>query len=159
MDHEAVRPYFERALALSREALAGGNDPFATILVDPEGTVLMEQKNDVAASGPTAHDTNTLIARASREYDPEFLWNCTVYAAMEPCCMCTGAAFWANIGHVRYLMSERQLGEITGPGGLDLPSTEVVAAGNKEIRIEGPYPPLLEEMESLMRQWVASWGA
>jgi len=50
------------------------------------------------------------------------------------------------------------LGELTGGGGLDLPSTEVVAHGSKDIQIEGPYEPLLPEMEDLMREWIKSWG-
>lgn len=158
MDIQKEAKYFERALALSREAFATGNDPFATLLVGPDGEVLMEQMNDVGCGDPTRHDTNTLIARAALKYDADFLWQCTAYAAMEPCCMCTGAAFWANVGNIKYLMSEKQLGAITGPGGLDLPSTEVVKCGPKDIKIEGPFEPLLPEMERLMKEWMKSWG-
>jgi len=110
MDEQKEARYFEKTLEIAREAMEKGHDPFGSILVDDRGEILMEQRNDVGSGDPTRHDTNTLISRAALAYPPEFLWTCTVYAAMEPCCMCTGSAFWANIGHIKYLMSEHHLG-------------------------------------------------
>ena len=56
--------------------------------------------------------------------------------------MCTGTIYWANIGHIVYGASESALLALTGnhPENptLSLPCREVVARGQKPIRITGP---------------------
>ena len=72
----------------------------------------------------------------------EFLWDCTLYTTAEPCAMCAGAIYWANIGRVVYGMTERRLLELTGSNEqnptFDLPCREVFARGQKDIKVIGP---------------------
>lgn len=146
--------YFRRAIALSEEAMAGGNDAFACLLAGPDGTILMEQPNAVAdAHDPTAHDAMTLLRRAAGQYDAEYLGKCTLYATMEPCVMCMGAAFWTGLGVVKFAVSERELGTIL-PGGLDFPSREFASRAPRPIRVEGPCPEVHDEAFAVMRRWV-----
>lgn len=146
--------YFRRAIALSEAAMAGGNDPFGCLLAGPEGDILMEQTNAVAEEhDPTAHDALTLLRKAAGRYTPEFLGKCTLYATMEPCVMCMGAAFWSGLGAVKFAVSERELGGML-PGSLDFPSAEFAARAPRPIRVEGPFPALREEALPVLVRWV-----
>ena len=47
-------------------------------------------------------------------YPPEFLWTCTLVLTGEPCAMCTGTLYWANIGRLVYGFEETKLLALTG---------------------------------------------
>lgn len=139
--------FLRRAIELSRAARAAGNHPFAALLVDADGTVLMEQGNDFAAARDgTAHAERLLATRASIAHGAERLAGCTMYSSAEPCAMCAGAIYWAGIGRVVYGLSEKRLGAEIGPHPenltMDLPCRVVLGAGQRRIKVVGP---LLEE--------------
>lgn len=91
--------YLRRAIEISKEAREAGNTPFGALLVNKEGEIIMEQGNiEITEKICTGHAEATLAARASHEYSREFLWDCTLYTTAEPCAMCAGAIYWANIG-------------------------------------------------------------
>jgi tRNA(Arg) A34 adenosine deaminase TadA len=142
--------YLQRAIQVSRDARAHGNTPFGAILVDGEGNIIMEQENiEITDKRCTGHAEATLADRASHEYSKDFLWNCTLYTTAEPCAMCSGAIYWANIGTVVYGMTERTLLKLTGSHEqnptFDLPCREVFSKGQKDITIIGPFPEVEEE--------------
>ncbi|AFT72195.1 CMP/dCMP deaminase zinc-binding protein [Alloalcanivorax dieselolei B5] len=132
---------------VAERALEKGCHPFGALLVDADGTVLMEQENAfLPHHDMTGHAERVILTRASRTYPPDFLARCTLYTSAEPCAMCAGAAYWAGIGRVVYGLSEKQLKAITGnhPENptLDLPCRTVFAAGQRSVQVIGP---LLEE--------------
>lgn len=135
--------YLRRAIEISKEAREAGNTPFGALLVNKEGEIIMEQGNiEITEKICTGHAEATLAARASHEYCREFLWDCTLYTTAEPCAMCAGAIYWANIGRVVYGMTERRLLELTGSNEqnptFDLPCRDVFAKGQKAIEVVGP---------------------
>ena len=137
--------YLKRAVEVSRQARAHGNTPFGALLVDGEGNILMEQENiEISEQLCTGHAETSLAARASQAYSKDFLWNCTLYTTAEPCAMCAGAIYWANIGRVVYGMTEQRLLELTGSNEqnptFSLPCREVFARGQKDIQVVGPIP-------------------
>lgn len=107
--------YLRRCIEISKDSRAHGNAPFGALLVDKDGNILMEQENiEITEKVCTGHAEATLAARASHEYSKAFLRDCTLYTTAEPCAMCAGAIYWANIGRVVYGMTERRLLELTG---------------------------------------------
>lgn len=135
---ERDKEYIRRAVEVSRKSREGGNNPFGSILVYRDGTVLLEQGNiEVTEKDPTGHAETSLVRKASKIYDKNFLWDCTLYSTAEPCVMCMGAIYWGNIGRVVYGITEAKLLELTGSDEknptFDIPSEVVVNGGQKEI--------------------------
>jgi tRNA(Arg) A34 adenosine deaminase TadA len=142
--------HLRHANAIARRALDAGHHPFGALLVAPDHeTVLAEQGNV-----DTVNHAEAVLARAAASHHPgDYLWGCTLYTTVEPCCMCAGTLYWAHIGRLVYGMDERQLLALTGNHAenptLDLPCREVFARGQKAIRVWGPVPDVEAEIAAL----------
>ncbi|MBL8287266.1 MAG: nucleoside deaminase [Rubrivivax sp.] len=141
-----------RANAVARRALEQGRHPFGAVLVAEDGeTVLLEQGNVDAVN----HAEAVLARLAAHRLGAQRLWPCTLVTTVEPCAMCAGTQYWANIGRLVYGMSERRLLEMTGNHAenptLDLPCREVFARGQKQIEVLGPLAEAEEEIAALHR--------
>jgi tRNA(Arg) A34 adenosine deaminase TadA len=128
---------------VATESRAGGNHPFGALLADKDGNILLEQENEVVTEhNDCGHAETALLIRASKKYSREFLATCTLYTTIEPCAMCTGALYWANVGRLVYSLSEEMLLELTGSNPenptFSLPSREVIDRGQKDIEVVGP---------------------
>jgi tRNA(Arg) A34 adenosine deaminase TadA len=120
--------------------------------------VLLEQVNCFSTDGGPGHAETNLARAAARKYSPEFLSGCTLYASVEPCCMCSGSAYWAGIGAIVFGTTEHALGKITGDHPenmtLDLPCRTVIASGRRNIDVRGPFEELETEiLDSQRRYW------
>lgn len=136
-----------RANTVALSALALGRHPFGALLLAPDHqTVLAEQGN----IDTVQHAEATLLRTAAAKHAPEFLWDCTLVTTFEPCAMCAGTAYWANIGRVVYGASEEALLALTGNHAenptLALPCRELFARGQKPVRVFGPVPELEAEL-------------
>ena len=148
--------YLRLANEAAKKSRASGNNPFGAVLVDSEGIVLMTQGNaEGDMHDATAHAEFVLASRASRAYSKDFIWNCTLYTTCEPCPMCTGGIYWANIGRIVYGISEVRLLELTGADDknptFSMGADKVIAAGQKDIRLEGPVPEAETEIVEVHR--------
>jgi tRNA(Arg) A34 adenosine deaminase TadA len=134
--------FLRASFAVARNARKKGNHPFGALLVDEHGHIVMEAENTVVTTGDcTGHAEANLIRMASRTYERDFLVRCTIYTSTEPCPMCAGAIFWANVGRVVYGLSEESLYEMIGAESqevLFMPCREIFAGGNKQIEVIGP---------------------
>jgi tRNA(Arg) A34 adenosine deaminase TadA len=135
------------ANAVAQRAAAMGRHPFGALLVAPDGeTVLAEQGNIDSVN----HAESTLARHAANNWPGEYLARCTLVTTFEPCAMCAGTLYWANIGRVVYGASEEDLLELTGDHAenptLALPCREVFSRGQKAIEVVGPVPEVREAM-------------
>ncbi len=145
-----IARHLRRANEVARRALTLGHHPFGAILVGPDHeTVLLEQCNIDTVN----HAESTLARIAATNFPPDFLWGCTLYTTVEPCCMCTGTSYWAHIGRIVYGMSEAELLSATGNHDenptMNLPCRDVLAAGQKAIEVIGPVPEVAAEIAAL----------
>jgi len=94
-----------------------------------------------------------LARTAATNFTAEYLWQCTLVTTVEPCAMCAGTQYWANIGNLVYGMTERRLLDLTGNHAenptMDLPSRTVLASGQKAIEVTGPVPEAEAEIAAL----------
>ena len=136
-----------RADAVARRAMGMGRHPFGALLVAPDGeTVLAEQGNIDTVN----HAEATLARSAAANYPGTYLAQCTLVTTFEPCAMCAGTMYWANIGRVVYGAQESALLALTGDHPenptLSLPCREVFARGQKAIEVIGPVDAVAQEM-------------
>jgi tRNA(Arg) A34 adenosine deaminase TadA len=124
--------HLRRCVELARSALDAGDEPFGSLLVDADGHVRFEDRNQVKDGDAT---------RVSA----------TVYTSGEHCPMCSAAHAWVGLGRIVYATSTKQLtgwrsewGTAPSPVA-PLPIT-AVAPG---IEVDGPAPELAEAMKAL----------
>ena len=159
MTDEQLLRHLRTANALAADAVARGHHPFGALLVGPDHeTVLLTQGNVDAVN----HAEAVLARTAAQRFDAATLWGCTLVTTVEPCAMCAGTQYWANIGRLAYGLSERALLGITGAHPenptLDLPCREVFARGQKAIEVLGPVDAVAEEIAALHRAFWAGAG-
>ncbi len=158
MIHDEDLRHLERSIALADEAVTEGNHPFGAVLVAANGEVLAEGKNSHSIDRGPGHAEANLARDAARRFDIETLRGATLYTSVEPCSMCSGTIYWAEIGAVVFGMSERRLGELTGdsPENLtqDLECRKIFAAGRRPVSVRGPFPELEDK---IVKQHVAFW--
>lgn len=140
------RRHLRRALELARQARERGNHPFGAVLVDANDNVVLEAENTVNSDKDvTAHAETNLVRAASKRFDPDFLATCTIYTSTEPCAMCAGAIYWANLRRIVFGLSLEQIDALTAHGPddmqLGLTSREVFARANHSVEISGPHLP------------------
>ncbi|WKY46887.1 nucleoside deaminase [Eubacteriaceae bacterium ES3] len=148
--------YLEEAIEVSKKARESGNTPFGALLADKDGNILLRQGNvELTEHRCTGHAETALAEKASQLYSKEFLAECTLYTTVEPCAMCTGAIYWANIGAIVYGMEESDLLKMTGNNEVNptfnMPCRTILAAGQKDIQVTGPFKELEESIAEVHR--------
>jgi tRNA(Arg) A34 adenosine deaminase TadA len=147
--------HLQRTIELADIAVAQGNHPFGSVLVSASGEVLAEDMNSHSVDKGPGHAETNLARKAAREFDIETLRGATLYTSVEPCSMCSGTIYWAEIGSVVFGMTERQLGEMTGDDPenptQDLDCRQIFASGRREVEVRGPFPELEERIAAQHR--------
>ena len=155
--------YLRQSIAVAEKAKAKGNHPFGSVLVDADGNVLAEGENTFLTDGGPGHAETNLARYAARTYPLEMLQQCVLYTSVEPCCMCAGTIYWANIGAVVYGMTEHRLLEITAGHTenltQDLPCTVVFGAGQRKVEVRGPFEQLSHEIAQTHMGFWSTRGA
>jgi tRNA(Arg) A34 adenosine deaminase TadA len=145
-----MQHHLRRANVIAQRALDAGHHPFGALLVAPDHTTVLAEQGNVDSVN---HAEAVLAREAASRYAPDFLWRCTLYTTVEPCCMCAGTQYWANIGGLVFGMEERQLLALTGNHAenptLDLPCRDVFARGQKAVRVWGPVAEVGAEIAAL----------
>ena len=146
MTHDQTLAHLRAANDVARDAAAHGHHPFGAILVGPDDQVLMRQGNLDAVR----HAETELARRAAAAYAPAYLWRCLLVTTFEPCAMCAGTIYWANIGAVAYGVEETKLLALTGDSAenptMHLSSRTVLGSGQKQIAVHGPFPEVEAEL-------------
>jgi len=83
---------------------------------------LTETLNDV-----TAHAEMQAITAAASYIGGKYLKECTLYVTLEPCMMCAGALYWAQITRIVYGATDAKRGFSLSPVSPLHPSTTLVS--------------------------------
>ena len=146
-DHEHLR----RAVELAEEALDAGDEPFGSLLVAADGTLLLEDRNRVAGGDHTQHPELAIARWAAEHLTPEERSAATVYTSGEHCPMCAAAHGWAGLGRIVFASSCTQLAQWATELGLPpapvatIPITTIVPGAV----VDGPDAELAEQVRAL----------
>jgi tRNA(Arg) A34 adenosine deaminase TadA len=162
VNREADLAHLRQTIAVAEKAKAKGNHPFGAVLVDALGRVLAEGENTFLTDKGPGHAETNLARYAARTFPADYLESCVLYTSVEPCCMCAGTIYWANIGAVVYGMTEHTLLEITTGHAenrtQNLPCNVVFEAGQRKVAVRGPFMELSEEIAATHRGFWCTRG-
>ncbi|NLI25166.1 MAG: nucleoside deaminase [Bacteroidales bacterium] len=119
--------FMNEALKEARKAMEKDEVPVGAVIVAENRILarahnLTETLNDV-----TAHAEMMALTAAANAMGGKYLPDCTLFVTVEPCVMCAGALFWAQIGRIVYGAADPKRGysllkgEILHPGTLVKP--------------------------------------
>jgi len=148
---EVDRRHLARCVELAEEALDAGDEPFGSLLVAADGTVLAEDRNRTAGGDATRHPEFELARWAAEHVPPGERAAATVYTSGEHCPMCSAAHAWVGLGRIAYASSSAQLAgwlaELgTAPGPVATLPVQTVAPG---IPVDGPDDELSARVREL----------
>ena len=118
--------FMKRALQEAELAFEKNEVPVGAVIVMNNQIIarahnLTETLNDV-----TAHAEMQAFTAASDFLGGKYLNKCTLYVTLEPCQMCAGASYWAQLGKIVYGATEEKRGFKVMNTTLH-PKTEVVS--------------------------------
>lgn len=103
--------YFMRqALIEAEKAFAKGEVPIGAVIVSKDKIIarahnLTETLNDV-----TAHAEMQAITAAADYIGGKYLKDCDLYVTVEPCQMCAGALYWAQVKNIFFGATDTKRG-------------------------------------------------
>ena len=160
MLNEAELKHLRRCVELATKALEEGDEPFGSVLVAEDGTILAEDRNRVSSGDRTRHPEFELARWAAANLTPRERAAATVFTSGEHCPMCAAAHGWVGLGRIVYVSSSEQLvawlKELGAPASpvRPLPIRDIVPG----LIVEGPVPGLAEEVYALHRRFYGSRG-
>jgi len=99
---EKDKIFMSTAIELSISSVKNNGGPFGAIIVK-NGKIISKASNSVTLDNdPTAHAEINAIRSACSKLKSFDLSGCTIYTSCEPCPMCLGAIYWANIDKIFY---------------------------------------------------------
>ena len=99
-----------RALRAAEEAAARGEVPVGAVVARGERVLAVAANGREATGDPTAHAELLAIREAARALGGWRLSGCTLYATLEPCPMCAGAAHAARLDRLVFATPDPKAG-------------------------------------------------
>lgn len=143
--------HLRRCVELAADALEAGDEPFGSLLVNADGTVLIEDRNRTKDGDATRHPEFELARWSVSNLSADERAHATVYTSGEHCPMCSAAHAWVGLGRIVYATSSAQLVAWqtewgVAPGPVAALPISVVAP---HVPWDGPVPELEEAMKAL----------
>jgi tRNA(Arg) A34 adenosine deaminase TadA len=159
---EADLIHLRRCVELATEALDAGDDPFGSVLVAGDGTVLHEDRNrEASLADPTRHPEFELARWATQHVAPGDRAATTLYTSGEHCPMCAAAHGWVGLGRIVYATSSEQV--VSWRAELGAPDSPVRPIAINDlvpgIQTDGPVAELADQVRELHRRQRAAASA
>jgi len=92
--------FMDIALGLAEEAADDGEIPVGAVVVS-RNRIIGKGRNQTEQLGDvTAHAEILALTAAAQYLGGKYLTDCTLYVTLEPCVMCAGALYWAQLGRL-----------------------------------------------------------
>ncbi len=117
--------FMKMALREAEAALDEGEVPVGAVMVSGQKVIAKSRNQTELLKDSTAHAEMLAITSAANQIGSKYLKECTLYVTLEPCVMCIGASYWAQLGRIVYGASDDKRGYKQAGEYLKHPKTEV----------------------------------
>jgi tRNA(adenine34) deaminase len=104
--------WMEEALRSAQRALEAGEVPVGAVVVCAGRMVGRGWNRNLTDSDPTAHAEIVALREAGRNLGNHRLGDCELFATIEPCAMCAGAAVHARLRRLVYGADDPKAGAV-----------------------------------------------
>ena len=104
--------FMREALDEARRGAAAGEVPVGAVVVMGDIVVARAHNTPIARCDPTAHAEVLALRTAAEKCGNYRLAGATLYATIEPCAMCCGAALHARVARVVYGADDPKAGAV-----------------------------------------------
>ena len=118
--------FMNEALKEANKAFEKDEVPIGAVVVIENRIIARAHNLTETLHDVTAHAEMQAFTAASDYLGGKYLNECILYVTLEPCTMCTGAAFWAQLGKLVYGADDQKRGYRLIQQRLLHPKTEVV---------------------------------
>ncbi len=116
------------ALKEAKVALELKEVPIGAVVVCNNRIISRAHNLTETLNDPTAHAEMQAITAATTYLNGKYLDQCSLYVTLEPCPMCAGAMFWAQLGKLVYGASDPKRGYSLHGNSILHPKTLVVGS-------------------------------
>jgi tRNA(adenine34) deaminase len=102
--------FMKRALQEAEIAFDKGEVPVGAVIVFKDQIIARAHNLTETLTDVTAHAEMQAFTAAADFLGGKYLKECVLYVTLEPCQMCAGASYWAQIGKIVYGASELERG-------------------------------------------------
>lgn len=118
--------FMKQALIEAQKAADLNEVPVGAVVVARQTIIARAHNYTEALNDVTAHAEMQVITAAANALGSKYLNECQLYVTLEPCVMCAGALFWAQLGTLIYGASDPKRGYSLQQGSLLHPKTGVI---------------------------------
>lgn len=133
--------FMGEALKQAQKAFEAGEVPVGAVVVTEKRIIARAHNQTEQLTDVTAHAEMLAITSAFNAIGAKYLNDCTLYVTLEPCTMCAGALYWAQLGKLVFAAADEKRGFSLHEKNLLHPRTEV------------DQGLLSEESEKLLKQF------
>jgi tRNA(adenine34) deaminase len=102
--------FMDEALREAQRAADAGEIPVGAVVVCGQRIIARGRNQTELLHDVTAHAEIIAITAAAEYLGAKYLPDCTLYVTLEPCVMCAGALYWAQLGRVVYGADDEKRG-------------------------------------------------
>ena len=102
--------FMQQALAEAEKALAADEIPIGAVVVFGQQIIGRGYNQTERLHDVTAHAEMLALTAAANHLGNKYLTDCTLYVTIEPCVMCAGASYWAQLKAVVFGAEEPKVG-------------------------------------------------
>jgi tRNA(adenine34) deaminase len=102
--------FMNEALKQAKFAFEEDEVPVGAVIVCRNKIIARAYNQTEKLTDVTAHAEILAITSAANALGAKYLPECRLYVTLEPCIMCAGASFWAQLGEIHYGASDPKRG-------------------------------------------------
>lgn len=118
--------FMKEALKEAGKALEAGEIPVGAVVTAGKRIIARSHNQTERLTDATAHAEMLAVTAASNHLGSKYLNECTLFVTLEPCMMCAGALYWAQLGGLVFGASDPQRGYSLAGYPLLHPKTQVI---------------------------------